>query len=177
VTSHQDEWLRTTDTGERRRRSDGTPVTGELIDEATVQGIADESWLALVGEEEFLVPVPEPLPADVVSSWVQVSGPWNGTVVLTVGRETAAELTRALLGEHAPEVLEPEDVQDALGELANVVGGNVKGVLPAPSLLGLPEVGEAPQPADPADVVRIDVLWRGQPMSIAVQGATRALVH
>ena len=48
--------------------------------------------------------------------------------------------------------------------------------MPAPSQLGLPEVGDAPAPVDPADVVRIDVLWRGQPMSIAVQGATGALV-
>jgi hypothetical protein len=177
VTPYQEEWLFSSDTGERRRRSDAAPATAELIDAATVRGIADESWLALVGEDEFLVPVPEPLPGDVVSSWVQVSGPWNGTVVLTVGRETAAELTRCLLKEHAPEVLEAEDVDDALGELANVVGGNVKGVLPAPSLLGLPEVGDAPVPADPADVVRVDVVWRGQPLSIAVQGATRALVH
>jgi hypothetical protein len=177
VTSYQEEWLFSPDSGERRRRSDAAPAIGELIDEATVQGIADESWLALVGEDEYLVPVPEPLPADVVSSWVAVSGPWNGRVVLTVGRETAVELTRCLLKEHAPEVLEPEDVEDAMGELANVVGGNVKGVLPAPSLLGLPEFGDAPAPADPADVVRVDVVWRGQPLSIAVQGVTRALVH
>jgi hypothetical protein len=177
VTQFQEEWLFASDTGERRRRSDAPPATAELIDEATVQGIADESWFALVGDEEFLVPVPGPLPADVISSWVTVSGPWNGTVVLTAGRETAAELTRCLLREHAPEVLEPEDVEDALGELANVVGGNVKGVLPAPSLLGLPRVGAAPEPVDPADVVRVDVLWRGQPLSIAVQGASRALVH
>ena len=177
MTQFQEEWLFSADTGERRRRSDAGPSTSQLIDEATVQGIADESWLALVGEDEVLVPVPEPMPADVVSSWVQVTGPWNGTVVLTVGRETAAELTRSLLKEHAPEVLDAEDVTDAMGELANVVGGNVKGVLPAPSLLGLPQVGEAPEPADPADVVRINVLWRGQPLSIAVQGVTRALVH
>jgi hypothetical protein len=177
VTSYQEEWLFSPDTGERRRRSDGAPPIAELIDEATVQGIADESWLALVGEDEYLVPLPEPLPADAVSSWVHVSGPWNGTVVISVGPETATELTRCLLKEHAPDVLELEDVEDALGELANVVGGNVKGILPAPSLLGLPEFGVAPVPADPADVVRIDVVWRGQPLAIAVQGTARALVH
>jgi hypothetical protein len=161
-------------TATRYRRP--APPTGELVDEATVQGIADAAWTALVGEDEVLVPLPAPLPADVVSSWVDVAGPWNGTVVLTVGRETAAELTRCLLRGHAPEVPGPDDVEDALGELANVVGGNVKGVLPAPSRLGLPEVGDAPAPADPADVVRVDVLWRGRPLSIAVQGATGALV-
>jgi len=66
------------------------------------------------------------LPADVVSSWVDMTGPWTGTVVLTTGARTAVELTEALLGATAPPVLDDEDVADALGELANVVGGNVK---------------------------------------------------
>jgi CheY-like chemotaxis protein len=45
-------------------------------------------------------------------------------------RGTAEALTRALLGEHAPAELEDEDIADAFGEIANVVGGNVKAVLP-----------------------------------------------
>ena len=159
------------DTGERRRGTDRRPVITELIDESIVEAIAGEAWLALVGVEEVLVPLPGELAADVVSSWVDVVGPWTGTVVLTTGRDTAAELTRALLGEAAPEVLEEEDVVDAFGEIANVVGGNVKAALPGPSALGLPEVGEAPAVRNPEDVVRIDVLWRGQPVSISVQGA------
>jgi len=157
-------------TGERRRRGDVPPVITDLLDEATVQEIADQAWAALVGEEEVLVPLPGELAADPVSAWVDVVGPWTGTVVLTCGRDTAEELTRALLREHAPAVLEPEDVEDALGELANVVGGNVKAVLPGPSVLGLPEVGAAPAAGAPADTCRVDARWRGQALSIAVQG-------
>jgi len=159
------------DTGERRRRSDARPLIPALLDEATVQAIADEAWFALVGEEELLVPLPGELPADPVSSWVDVVGPWTGSVVLTTGRDTAVDLTRALLGGAVPEPLEDEDVTDAFGEIANVVGGNVKAALPGPSSLGLPEVGDGPSVRNPADVVRIDVLWRGHPVSISVQGA------
>jgi hypothetical protein len=157
-------------TGERRRRDDAPPVITDLLDEATVQEIADQAWAALVGEDEVLVPLPGELPVDRVSAWVDVVGPWTGTVVLTCGRDTAEQLTRALLREHAPDVLDPEDVEDALGELANVVGGNVKAVLPGPSVLGLPEVG-TPSAGAPADTCRVDALWRGQALSIAVQGA------
>jgi chemotaxis protein CheX len=146
-------------------------VIGELIDEATVQSIAEEAWVALVGEDELLVPLPAPLPEDRLSSWVDVVGPWTGTVVLTTGRQTAAELCRALLGPAAPALLDHEDVADAFGEIANVVGGNVKAALPGPSSLGLPEVGDAPAVRNPADVVRVDVLWRGEPLSISAQGA------
>ena len=163
------------DTGERRRRADAAPMVTELIDEATVQSIAEEAWSALVGEDEFLVPLPGALPADAVSSWVEIVGPWNGAVVLTTGRSTAEELSRCLLAEHAPPVLDAEDVEDALGELANVVGGNIKAVLPGPSVLGLPEVGTAPEPGLPADICRVDLLWRGQSLTITVQGSARVL--
>jgi hypothetical protein len=161
----------TFDTGERRRTTDPRPDIPDLIDEATVQSIAEDTWIALVGEDEVLVPLPAELPADVLSSWVDVVGPWTGSVVLTTGRQTAAELTRALLADAAPELLEHEDVADAFGEIANVVGGNVKAALPGPSALGLPEVGVGPHVRNPADVVRVDVLWRGQPVAISVQGA------
>ena len=159
------------DTGERRRAGDTRPVISELIDEPTVQAIAEDAWIALVGEDEILVPLPGELPADPMSSWVDVVGPWTGSVVLSTGAQTAAELTRSLLGGYAPERLDHEDVADAFGEIANVVGGNVKAALPGPSALSLPEVGNPPAVRNPADVVRIDVLWRGQPVSISVQGA------
>src|SRR3954451_23476904 len=161
----------TFDTGERRRAGDTRRVVPDLIDEPTVLAIAEEAWISLVGEDEILVPLPGERPADPLSSWVDVVGPWTGSVVLSTGVQTAAALTRALLGDYAPELLEHEDVADAFGEIANVVGGNVKAALPGPSALSLPEVGNPPAVRNPADVVRIDVLWRGQPVSISVQGA------
>ena len=160
-----------TDTGERRRTSDAAPPLAELLDEETVQSIAQEAWTALVGDDEYLVPLPGDMPDETLSSWVEIVGPWNGSVVLTCGRTTAEELSRCLLKEHAPPVLDDEDVEDALGELANVLGGNVKAVLPGPSVLGLPEVGIAPEAGSPADICRVELLWRGQSLTISVQGA------
>jgi hypothetical protein len=161
----------TADTGERRRSTDvRRPITA-LIDQATVRSIAEEAWTALVGEDELLVPRTGELPPDASSAWVDIVGPWTGSVVLTTGRRTAVDLCRAVLGDAAPPLLDQDDVADAFGELANVVGGNVKAALPGPSALSLPEVGAGPAVRDPADVVRVDVLWRGQPLAISVQGA------
>ena len=162
------------DTGERRRTSDAPVLITQLIDEETVQSIAQEAWSALIGHEEFLVPLPGGPPDDAISSWVDVVGPWTGTVVLTCGRSTAEQLSRELLKEHAPPVIDDEDLEDALGELANVVGGNVKAVLPGPSALGLPEVGDAPLAGSPDDTCRVDLLWRGQSLTITVQGSAGA---
>ncbi|MCZ2858895.1 chemotaxis protein CheX [Blastococcus sp. VKM Ac-2987] len=163
--------MNTIDTGARRRSSDARPVITDLIDGDTVLSIAGETWISLVGEDEVLVPVPSALPGDILSSWVDVVGPWTGSVVLTTGRATAEELSRALLRESAPEVLDDEDVADAFGEIANVVGGGVKAALPGPSALSLPQVGNAPLVRNPGDLCRIDVLWRGEAVSISVQGA------
>ena len=163
------------DTGERRRTEDAPLEITALIDAETVQSIAQEAWSALIGEDELLVPLPGGLPDDSVSSWVEVVGPWTGVVVLTCGRSTAEELARGLLAEHAPPVLDAEDIEDALGELANVVGGNVKAVLPGPSVLGLPEVGSTPAAGPPADTCRVDLLWRGRSLTITVQGSTGAV--
>ncbi|WP_100499551.1 chemotaxis protein CheX [Geodermatophilus chilensis] len=149
----------------------GRQVITALIDEVTVESIATEAWIALVGEDEVLVPLAGDLPAETLSAWVDVVGPWTGSVVLTTGRQTAADLTRALLREAAPELLDHEDVVDAFGEIANVVGGNVKASLPGPSTLGLPQVGAAPAVRNPEDVCRLGVLWRGQPLVVSVQGA------
>ena len=163
------------DTGERRRTGDAPLEITALIDAQTVQSIAQEAWSALIGEDEFLVPLPGGLPDDAVSSWVEVVGPWTGAVVLTCGRTTAEALSRCLLAEHAPPVLDAEDVADGMGELANVVGGNVKAVLPGPSVLGLPEVGSAP--AAGADVLRVDLLWRGRSLTITLRGSAGALTE
>jgi chemotaxis protein CheX len=160
------------DTGERRRAADAPLSIIDLIDEETVHSIAQEAWSALIGDDEYLVPLPGEHPTDAISSWVEIVGSWTGAVVLTCGRTTAEELARCLLAEHAPPVLEDEDVTDALGELANVVGGNVKAVLPGPSVLGLPEVGSAPS-AGP-DTCRVELLWRDQSLTISVQGSAGA---
>ena len=176
MTISHEQWLfSASDTGERRRVGEARPVIGELIDEGIIESIAQEAWISLVGEDEVLVPLPADLPADVISSWVDVVGPWTGSVVLTTGRVTAEDLCRALLGPACPQVIEHEDVADVFGEIANVVGGNVKAALPGPSGLSLPEVGDAPAVRNPADHVRVDLLWRGEPVSISVQGALPAL--
>jgi hypothetical protein len=147
---------------------------GTMLDAATVQAIADDVWTSLVGDGEVLVPLPVPAPEVTVSAWVQITGPWRGAVVVTCDRPTAVALTECLLRARPPAVIEDEDVADALGELANVLGGNVKSLLPQPSSLGLPETGPQPPASRPDDLCRVDAQWRGQFLTITVQGATAA---
>ena len=149
------------------------PIT-TMLEAATVQSIADDVWTSLVGDGEVLVPLPVPAPEVTVSAWVQITGPWCGAVVVTCDEPTARALTECLLRARPPVVIEPEDVDDALGELANVLGGNVKAALPGPAALGLPQTGPTPPAARPDDLCRLTAQWRGQFLTITVQGVTEA---
>jgi chemotaxis protein CheX len=149
------------------------PITA-LLDAETVQSIADEVWPSLVGDGEAFVPVPVPPPAEVVSAWVDIIGPWTGSVVVTCAPTTAEALTESVLMTRPPTVVDDEDVADALGELANVLGGNVKSVLPGESRLGLPQVGSAPLRGRLDDVCSLVGQWRGNFLTITVQGANPA---
>jgi chemotaxis protein CheX len=149
------------------------PITA-LLDPQTVQSIADEIWPSLVGDGEALVPVPVSPPAEVISAWVDIVGPWNGSVVLTCAPATATALTENVLMTRPPTVVDDEDVADALGELANVLGGNIKSVLPGPSRLGLPRIGSAPPRGRLDDVCALVGQWRGNFLTITVQGAVPA---
>lgn len=55
------------------------------------------------------------------------------------------------------EVSSRQDVGDALGELTNMVGGNLKALLPGPNRLSIPDVRhDAKAEQDPAEG---DTLW------------------
>ena len=146
----------------------------EILDAETVQSIADEVWPSLVGDGEAFVPLPVPPPAEVVSAWVDIIGPWNGSVVVTCAPATAEALTQSVLMFHPPADVDDEDVKDALGELANVLGGNIKSVLPGESRLGLPQIGSAPPTGRLDDVRALVGQWRGNYLTITVQGAAVA---
>jgi hypothetical protein len=94
------------------------------------------------GEPGHLAPWLDPHAAveDEMHAWVDVGGAAPGRVLLTTERDTATRITRALLMMGEAEPVGDEDFRDALGEVANVVGGNVKALVPDPGALTLPQV-------------------------------------
>jgi chemotaxis protein CheX len=74
-----------------------------------------------------------------VSAEVQFVGEWKGAVVLQCSPELAFDLTARLMHEPRPSEVD-QDVRDAMGELANMVGGNLKSVLPPGVALSMPSV-------------------------------------
>jgi chemotaxis protein CheX len=74
-----------------------------------------------------------------VVSTVQIVGEWQGAVRLNVDLGLARQACANLMGVE-PNNLSPQDIQDAAGELANMVGGSIKRLCAPASRLSLPSV-------------------------------------
>ena len=117
-----------------------SPQTPAEISEEQVVGIAQEVWESFLGLE--LLPAGTgDLEAEgtTTSAVVQITGAWEGSVLLTCPSTLARAAAGAMFDSDEDDLSE-EEVADALGELVNMVGGNIKSLLPSPSQLSIPTV-------------------------------------
>jgi chemotaxis protein CheX len=143
-----------------------------IVEHAQIFMIAQEVFAAMVdGDPRLLQAWAGDLPEfdEPMSAWVDLHGDWVGRAVLTTDKSTADDLARALLDLGADEEVTEPDLVDAFGEVANVIGGNVKSLLPAQGSLGLPTVAAAAPLLGGATVIQeLRLAWRGRPLVIAV---------
>jgi len=100
-------------------------------------------WTVVLGRDVQPVSLPASLQvaAGILTGMVEITGAWEGVVVL----ECPLGLVRQAAGtmfEIEPELVTSDQLEDALGELTNIVGGNFKALLPASAHLGLPAVAK-----------------------------------
>ncbi|MBI5549018.1 MAG: chemotaxis protein CheX [Deltaproteobacteria bacterium] len=76
-----------------------------------------------------------------LTACVHITGAWEGALVLECPKETSRRAAAAMFGMETAEVSDAE-MRDAVGELANVAGGNFKALLPGGCQLSLPTVVE-----------------------------------
>jgi chemotaxis protein CheX len=143
-----------------------------------VLAVVDEVWTTFLGGEPLVPVAPDFDPTGTFpgSRWdaaVTVSGAWFGLIVVSVNDAVAHAVTEAMLGVVPDEAgVAHEDVVDALGELVNVIGGNIKSLMPGPSKLSLPLVAQAPiQAGGIVETCRLDLAWGSQRLWVTV--ATR----
>lgn len=105
-----------------------------------VGDITADVWSSMIGIEAEPVEPWDLFPTeDRITSAVTISGTWNGTVVLDFDMGLARRAAGAMFELEIPEVTD-EELTDAVGELANMVGGSIKSLLEEPCKLGLPTV-------------------------------------
>jgi len=97
-----------------------------------------ETMLSMEVSEEAVAGWPA---TPVVTASVQLAGFWNGVLLLQCHLATACEYASVMQGVERPRAV-TDDVKDAIGELINMVAGNLKGTLEGSTRLSLPVVVE-----------------------------------
>ena len=143
------------------------------VNENDLAEMVEQVWVSYLDPEGVSPLVPtgdEQQPSEVHSS-VSITGSWTGHVVYASSTEAARKAAAAFLAMDSEEVSQ-EDLSDVLGELANIVGGNVKAMLPPGCFLSLPQVVLAPESATKyPNAERISGLygvWEGEPVSVSM---------
>lgn len=136
-------------------------MTAVLLDQADLAELLTQVWASYV-DEQPLLPAVETTPADWTAS-VAVNGVWHGSVVVELSDPAAREIATLMLD---TENIETDEMLDAIGELANIIGGNVKSLMPEPSVLALPTVvcGSMRHPGEL--VCSLPVQWHGHPVHV-----------
>lgn len=145
----------------------------EVVSPSDVVVIAQDVWAS------FLDLQLDPVPSDITArdgqlsmvGVVHVSEAWRGVVLLECSDAMARHVAATMFASEVSTLTDAE-VVDALGELTNMIGGNIKSLLPAPSRLSLPAVGPGVWPTTVPDAAAVSrvmfVASSGEPVQISV---------
>lgn len=148
--------------------------------ERDIVELVDMVWSTTLGMETHLCDPGErerrPLPA--VEAQVHITGTWQGLVALHTSQALAARIAQRMFRlDTTPPTA--EDVQDAFGELANITGGNIKGLLSeGNAYLSLPAVVQgldySVRVPGSHEICRFEFFCEGEPLVVTIIQANRA---
>lgn len=144
----------------------------EAVDAVQITEIAAEVFAGMVDREAGLLTSwqdGEVAMADPVYAWVDLSTEPVTRLLLTADADTANNLAQALLQMDGAGPVTETDMADAFGELVNILGGNIKALLPEYESLTLPSVSrQSPSGAGLPPHPEVVLAWRGRPLVISV---------
>jgi CheY-specific phosphatase CheX len=115
-----------------------TPLPVNTFKTETTQIVSDV-FTSMLGM--YVVPTEAAWPPchPVITAAVYFSGSWKGALQITCSTKQTLEFSRRLLSATTL-TSRAEDVCDSFGEIANMIGGNLKAILPRTVLLSTPSV-------------------------------------
>ena len=109
-------------------------VTAEMV-----ARIVESVFVTMMNLEVYLSDIPWAPSRDQLTSVVHLTGDWNGALILECNRWQACRFAGRFLSTDPPDAVN-DDVRDLLGELANMIGGNMKCAVTAGLRLSMPSV-------------------------------------
>lgn len=143
--------------------------------ETELRQIAEDTWRIVLGEE--LEPRAQAIaPAEIddcIAGTAQITGDWQLALVIYGPAAVARRVATVMFSlDNEPPMV--EDVQDAMGELVNILAGNVKGVLSGSSHLCFPKLvsGQDLKPMFPRHVRLSEIAFTyiGEPVVVMLLG-------
>lgn len=135
--------------------------------------LSESVWAQTLGMELVPTGIQEPIcEGGSVEGRVRISGDWEGLLVLQCSTELARRAAQLMFGRDSA-ADDPQDVEDAVGELTNIIGGNLKALVSNEGCsLSLPEVTERSdyrmEKANSRLLVRQVFASEGEPVVVAL---------
>lgn len=146
------------------------------IDRDDVMKITEDVWSSMLGLTVTAAPpTPPPDHGEVMSGRVAFCGAFCGFVWLHSTVTLARRVAGVMLGDD-PEHLSTSDIYDSVGELTNMVAGNIKSLLPAPTQLAMPMVVTPEEVAAEEGplLAQLTLTCEGQPLWVRITADTGA---
>ena len=158
----------------------GYNMSGTLFERNLVEKALREvvSYIWATSLEMELTPVtsttPPSAPWSGIEASVHIMGAWCGTLKIQTSRRLAEDITARMYEISDRSKLNWEQIQDALREITNVTGGNLKTVLPEECQLGIPQTVEMEISGIETTTCQtaLGILFRsaGQPFQVILEG-------
>jgi chemotaxis protein CheX len=147
-------------------------VSTDTLDATALRDAVEYVWNDTLGLiVDVAPPTFGPRPTGNLMGWVQILGAFEGAVTVQTTEAFMRQAAGVMFGKE-PGSIARDEMLDALGELANMVGGVLKAQLPAPSMLSLPTVadGDSYSLSFPnAGVLgRVELTCIGDPVNVAL---------
>ncbi|WP_437223586.1 chemotaxis protein CheX [Planctomicrobium sp. SH661] len=111
------------------------------VDNTLLEQIATDVLNGMLGLEFHPSQDPEDDPAGLMAS-IRICGDWHAGLDVVTPMSSARRIAEQMFGT-SPDDLAEAEIADALGEIANMIGGNLKGLSQGETRLSLPCVGPA----------------------------------
>lgn len=133
--------------------------------EAHLIEITRTVWKCTLGLDVSRRDAPAVPAAPVFRATVTLRGAWDGELSLSCPDGLARETASLFFGKPAEHVSDRETA-DAVGELANMTGGNLKAVLPGPCRLSTPATERREDDAAAPGALRLDFACGGRRFAV-----------
>lgn len=147
-------------------------ISAVLPSSAELGEALEQVWSSFLDGEIIVIPEGE---TDVASraalvASVSISGGWSGHVMLMVGKDCANKIASSMFEMDVAEMSTAE-VADALGEIANMVGGTVKSMVGVAATLSLPQVvldASALVNPETRRLTSVAAYWSDEPIEVSL---------